>query len=284
MSEAESKEAAEESAASASASEVSAAYSEKCTKTSRSYNDTAWTARSDAIAAKKEALAAQAAAETAQAKAEEHAGSAADSCSQAQDAATNAASDVRQELEGIKSDTQSAASAASTSAGQSADSAEQARLSAESAAEVVSSGVPDATPTIKGKMKLAGDLAGSADAPMVPGLAQRAPLSHTHSIGHITGLQPVVDDVNAATYQAAAGQLIRRGEDGTASIATPTGSTNIANKGYVDSSVSQAVSGKATTAYVDAAVTDRTPHAVVVESMDDVETIDPGTIYLVTGA
>ncbi|SMC45678.1 hypothetical protein [Pedobacter africanus] len=35
---------------------------------------------------------------------------------------------------------------------------------------------PDATTTVKGKIKLAGDLAGTADAPTVPGLALKAPL------------------------------------------------------------------------------------------------------------
>ncbi len=39
-----------------------------------------------------------------------------------------------------------------------------------------SSGVPDATTTIKGKVKLAGDLGGTADLPTVPGLASKADL------------------------------------------------------------------------------------------------------------
>lgn len=303
------------SADSATASAGSAAYSEQCANTSRSYNDTAWTARSNAIAAKNEAVAAQSAAETAREQAEEHAGYAADSCSQAQDAATNAAADVRAELNSIKSDAQSAASASATSAGQSADSAEQARLSAESAAEVVSSGVPDATTTIKGKVKLAGDLGGSAEAPTVPGLAQKAALSHSHTISDVTGLQSVVDDVSAATYAATAGRIARRGTDGTVSVATPTGSTHAATKGYVDGRAvtsSQVSDATSTTGRPDAAskvvktwtdgyvhvngepsaathatpksyVDARTPQVQVVASMDDVETIDQDTIYLVTG-
>ncbi len=39
----------------------------------------------------------------------------------------------------------------------------------------VINGAPDATTTVKGKVKLAGDLAGTADAPTVPGLATKEP-------------------------------------------------------------------------------------------------------------
>ena len=41
---------------------------------------------------------------------------------------------------------------------------------------VTSSATPDATTSVKGKIKLAGDLSGTADAPTVPGLALKAPL------------------------------------------------------------------------------------------------------------
>jgi hypothetical protein len=218
----------------------------------KTYMDTAWKNRSEAIAAKTEAVDAQTGAEEARGIAQGHAASAADSCSQAQDAATNAASDVRTELNSIKADAQSAATASATSATASADSAEQARLSAESAAEVVASGVPDATPTIKGKMKLAGDLAGTADAPRVPGLADKADTVHTHQIGDVSGLQDTVDDVTSATYQATAGRIMRRGADGTTSVATPTGSTHAATKGYVDNQVSGAVADKASRSDIDA--------------------------------
>lgn len=51
---------------------------------------------------------------------------------------------------------------------------EQAEHWAEVAAEAVSSGVPDATTSTKGKLKLAGDLGGTADLPTVPGLANKA--------------------------------------------------------------------------------------------------------------
>ncbi len=65
---------------------------------------------------------------------------------------------------------------------------EQAEHWAEVAAEAVSSGVPDATTSTKGKLKLAGDLGGTADAPTVPGLANKSPTGHTHVITDVTGL------------------------------------------------------------------------------------------------
>jgi hypothetical protein len=43
---------------------------------------------------------------------------------------------------------------------------------------IISVSVPDATPTVKGKLKLAGDLGGSADSPTVPGLANKENLSN----------------------------------------------------------------------------------------------------------
>lgn len=45
----------------------------------------------------------------------------------------------------------------------------------------VAGGVPDATSTVKGKLKLAGDLGGTADLPTVPGLANKANTSTTIS-------------------------------------------------------------------------------------------------------
>jgi hypothetical protein len=101
----------------------------------------------------------------------------------------------------------------------------------------VASGVPDATTTIKGKVKLSGDLGGSAESPTVPGLAGKAPLNHTHQIGEVSGLQDTVDEVDSATYQATPGSIVRRGADGTTSVATPTGATHAATKSYVDGQV-----------------------------------------------
>lgn len=65
---------------------------------------------------------------------------------------------------------------------------EQAEHWAEVASEAVSSGVPDATTSVKGKLKLAGDLGGTADAPTVPGLANKSNTGHTHAITDVSGL------------------------------------------------------------------------------------------------
>ncbi|MCT1411644.1 hypothetical protein [Corynebacterium sanguinis] len=65
---------------------------------------------------------------------------------------------------------------AAGSAGAAKTDADRAKTEADRAAETVASGVPDATTTTKGKIALAGDLAGMADAPTVPKLASKADL------------------------------------------------------------------------------------------------------------
>ncbi|MGE4428793.1 MAG: hypothetical protein AB7G37_20245, partial [Solirubrobacteraceae bacterium] len=45
---------------------------------------------------------------------------------------------------------------------------------------------PDATTTVKGIVQLAGDLGGTAAAPTVPGLAGKAPSSHTHTASQVS--------------------------------------------------------------------------------------------------
>lgn len=50
------------------------------------------------------------------------------------------------------------------------------------------SATPDATGSVKGKLKLAGDLGGTADVPTVPGLAGKAATSHTHVESDVTNL------------------------------------------------------------------------------------------------
>jgi Repeat of unknown function (DUF5907) len=56
------------------------------------------------------------------------------------------------------------------------------------------SSAPDATTSVKGLVKLAGDLAGTAAAPTVPGLAGKAPTVHTHAPGDVTGTAVVTSD------------------------------------------------------------------------------------------
>lgn len=68
------------------------------------------------------------------------------------------------------------ATIATEQAGVATGQADRARSAADRATETVSSGVPDATATTKGKVALSGDLAGTADAPTVPKLASKADL------------------------------------------------------------------------------------------------------------
>lgn len=49
-------------------------------------------------------------------------------------------------------------------------------------------GTPDATTATKGKLQLAGDLAGTASAPTVPGLSGKANTVHTHTESDVAGL------------------------------------------------------------------------------------------------
>ena len=60
-------------------------------------------------------------------------------------------------------------------------------------------GAPDATPTVKGILQLAGDLSGTAASPTVPGLAGKANTSHTHAESDITGLVSDLTALDAAT-------------------------------------------------------------------------------------
>lgn len=63
---------------------------------------------------------------------------------------------------------------------------------------------PDATATAKGKIALAGDLAGSADAPTVPALAGKADAVHTHTASQVSDSTATGRSVLTAADAAAA--------------------------------------------------------------------------------
>lgn len=159
------------------------------------------------------------------------------SAGNAQDAADEAANDVRATLAGYVSDATASKDAAATSETNAAESEDAARQSAIDAAEAVSSGVPDATADSKGKLRLTGDLGGTADAPTVPGLEGKADTGHTHSSSEVDGLDPVIESVNEATYQPDGSTLMRRTSSGRVSVAAPSEAANAANKQYVDQAV-----------------------------------------------
>lgn len=63
---------------------------------------------------------------------------------------------------------------------------------------------PDATASVKGILKLTGDLGGTAASPTVPGLAGKASSSHTHAesdvtslVSDLSGKQPIDSDLTA---------------------------------------------------------------------------------------
>jgi hypothetical protein len=78
---------------------------------------------------------------------------------------------------------------------------------------------PDATTTTKGKLKLAGDLAGTADAPTVPALSTKA---NDTAVVHATG------DETVAGIKTFTSSPI---------VPTPSTGTQAAHKGYVDTTV-----------------------------------------------
>lgn len=178
------------------------------------------------------------------------AAAAAQSEATASSAAAGAASGVRSELSGLVSDASGHASAASSSAAAAAQSAQD-------AASVVSDGVADASTTMKGKVRLSGDLAGTADNPTVPGLATKADTGHTHSVNQVTGLQSELDGkVSAVTDSSrvygtsssgtqtayllggtnvSSGTVPLRVTGGAINTGEPTESSHATTKNYVDS-------------------------------------------------
>jgi hypothetical protein len=59
----------------------------------------------------------------------------------------------------------------------------------------VALGAPDATSSVKGKLQLAGDLAGSASSPTVPGLALKALINNPSFTGTVTGVTKAMVDL-----------------------------------------------------------------------------------------
>ena len=140
----DSEDSAAASAASAGESEVNAAASATAAKTSEtSSKDSETAAESSAISATSSA---------------------------------SVATDARDSAQSFADTAQTHAHAAQTQGDRAQTEADRAAASAAEAAETASSGIPDATASMKGKVRLSGDLAGTADAPTVPGLAGKADL------------------------------------------------------------------------------------------------------------
>ncbi|AZF98769.1 minor tail protein [Gordonia phage Maridalia] len=121
-------------------------------------------------------------AETSEDNAATSAAAAATSAGQAANRATDAdtaraaAVLARDAAAGSATDAATSAGSAQSSADDAGTSAAAAAASAEEAADVVAAGVPDATDTTKGGVRLAGDLGGTWEEPTVPALAMKADL------------------------------------------------------------------------------------------------------------
>ncbi len=106
-----------------------------------------------------------------------------------------AARDAAQAAAGTAVDAADAAQASAAAAAQ----------SAEDAAAVVIDGVPNASPTVKGGLRLAGDLGGTWDAPTVPGLDGKADLVHEHTLTDIPALAAALDSKQGVAEKGQAG-------------------------------------------------------------------------------
>ncbi|AMS02775.1 minor tail protein [Gordonia phage Yeezy] len=178
---------AAEAAASTAGTAASTATTERAAaQTARTAAEAARdTATNRATAASNSADAAatsEANAETSEDNAATSAAAAATSAGQAANRATDAdtaraaAVLARDAAAGSATDAATSAGSAQTSADDAGTSAAAAAASAEEAADVVAAGVPDATDTTKGGVRLAGDLGGTWDEPTVPALAMKADL------------------------------------------------------------------------------------------------------------
>ena len=72
----------------------------------------------------------------------------------------------------------------------------------------VSTGAPDATSSVKGKIQLTGELGGSASSPTVPGLALKAPINNPAFTGTVTGVTKTMVDLGNVDNTTDAGKPV----------------------------------------------------------------------------
>ena len=127
------------------------------------------------------------------------------------------ATDARDSAQAYAGGAQTQAHAAQSQADRSKAEADRAATSAQQAADVAASGIPDATASTKGKVLLAGDLAGTADAPTVPKLASKADLVG----GQVpTSQLPAVALVKPQSVVDRAGMLALEAQEGDVAVIT----------------------------------------------------------------
>ncbi|QPO17113.1 minor tail protein [Gordonia phage Lilbeanie] len=125
---------------------------------------------------------------------------------------------------------------ASTRAGEAEAAAAAAAASAEEAEDIITSGIPNATDTVKGGIRLAGDLAGTWDAPEVPGLDSKvdtgdARLSDARRLRTVdlttaTAAGTAAKTVTGAAVVPSAGDFVRLTLTSGSSIGAPTLAVN----------------------------------------------------------
>ena len=98
-----------------------------------------------------------------------------------------------------------------------------------SRADTALQSIPVATASAPGSIRLSGDLGGTAQAPTVPGLADKANAVHTHTSADITDATS-----NAASDFSAAGKLVQWDDGRRIQTVDPVGAANPATKRYVD--------------------------------------------------
>lgn len=113
-----------------------------------------------------------------------------------------------------------------------------------------SSSAPDASTTVKGLVQLAGDLAGTAASPTVPGLAGKANTTHVHSAADITtGTLPTSRGGTGTTSNVGTGSLVFATSPTFAGIPTAptatagTNTTQLATTAFVTTAVAGAGGG-----------------------------------------
>ncbi len=99
---------------------------------------------------------------------------------------------------------------------------------------------PDATTSSRGIVQLAGDLAGTAASPTVPGLAGKANTVHTHAIADVTNLQPSLDAKEPTIASGTTAQYWRGDKSWQTLDKTAVGLANVDNTSDVNKPISSA--------------------------------------------
>lgn len=169
------------------------------------------------------------------------AGTATDKAAQATQAANTAANDVKQSVAADADRAENARDAAETHRDDARTARDEAQAAAASASEVVATGVPDATATIKGKVMLSGDLGGTAEAPTVPGLSTKVTKSGQSNRVYGTGTGGTETNYPLDGSAPTPNSVAYRTTTGAMHVGAPTDNAHAATKKYVDDALAPGV-------------------------------------------